>query len=242
MVDYSFEILTNCAMSRISKAIICLIFICPFIEGFRYSDTNLVECKAFSTNNSIESKVTTKKGLNGQNYITISLTNKGKAIDKIDSIEVLIKQSSKNNEQTQIMVGGTCMGRTPIKQSDASDTRSETATFLLTKHNQNNYTLVGILTWNTFMPYIHYNSQKDIVIKAFGEKKPIKPGETIYFERIVETQNDSWQDLMFNYGEEIAKEHQIKPKKSLELKGWSTWDYYGRVYDTKENSPRIWIV
>ena len=234
MVDYSFEILTNCAMSRISKAIICLIFICPFIEGFRYSDTNLVECKAFSTNNSIESKVTTKKGLNGQNYITISLTNKGKAIDKIDSIEVLIKQSSKNNEQTQIMVGGTCMGRTPIKQSDASDTRSETATFLLTKHNQNNYTLVGILTWNTFMPYIHYNSQKDIVIKAFGEKKPIKPGETIYFERIVETQNDSWQDLMFNYGEEIAKEHQIKPKKSLELKGWSTWDYYGRVYDTKD--------
>ena len=182
----------------------------------------------------IESKIKKKNGANGQYYYEISLINYGQEVDKIDSIIIVLKQPENLKEKKQLMFGGSCMGRTPIKQSNSVDTQSETGMFLMTKYNETSFALVGVLTWNIFMPYIHYNNENDIVIRAIGEKKSIKPGETISFERIVEIKNESWQDLMFNYGEEIAEEHKIKAKEPLQLKGWSTWDYYGRVYDTKD--------
>jgi hypothetical protein len=39
---------------------------------------------------------------------------------------------------------------------------------------------------------------------------------------------------MFNYGKENAKEHKIKAKEHLQLEGWSTWDYYGSVYNNRD--------
>ena len=102
------------------------------------------------------------------------------------------------------------------------------------KINEYKFSLTGILTWNTFLPYIYYDVEKGIIVKADGEGKPINPGETIVFETIYQDTNESWQDLLFEYGEEIGKVHNIEPKEPLQLKGWSTWDYYGRVYDTKD--------
>jgi alpha-galactosidase len=188
----------------------------------------------YSENKSIESKIVIKKGGNGQKYIDISLSNHSQMIDRIDSIKVVLRQTGNADQKKPIIFGGTCMGRTPIKQSDGFDTQSESGMFLMTKYNEKSYTLVGVLTWNIFMPYIQQDNENYIVIKAIGEKKPVKPGESIPFERLVENEDDSWQDLMFNYGEEIAKVHKIKAKEPLQLKGWSTWDYYGRVYDTKD--------
>lgn len=221
-------------MRKIFRVFAGFLFISIFFVGCYFKTINTIDVNVYSTNNTIVSKVTTKSGANGQKYIEISLTNNSKETDKIDSIEIIIKQPSNADKGSKSMFGGTCMGRTSLKQSDANDTKSETGTFLMTKLNENSYTLIGVLTWNTFMPYIRNNSQNNISIKAYGEKKPIKPGETIKFEKLVQTKNESWQDLMFNYGEEIAKEHKIKAKESLQLKGWSTWDYYGRVYDTKD--------
>ena len=132
------------------------------------------------------------------------------------------------------MFGGTCMGRTPLKQSIASDSLSNSDTFLMIKHNENRFSQVGVLTWNAFLPYIHYNIKKGIVITANGENKPINPGETLEFEKLVLSEGDSWQDIMLNYGKEIAKEHKIKTKDLIYFKGWSTWDYYGRIYSTKD--------
>ena len=132
------------------------------------------------------------------------------------------------------MYGGTCMGRTPISQSLATGGNGKSDTFQMMALCKNNYSLTGVLTWNTFLPYIHYDSKKGIVVTADGEGKPIKPGETIEFEKILLDDNVSWQDLLLDYGKEIAVEHDIKPKEPLKIKGWSTWDYYGRVYNTKD--------
>jgi len=86
------------------------------------------------------------------------------------------------------------MGRTPIKHSNSLDYQSESGMYLMTKYNENKYGLVGVLTWNIFRPNI-YNKGNDIVIKAFGEKKPVKPGESILFEKIIDIKNESWQDI-----------------------------------------------
>jgi len=207
--------------------------ILAFLLGCSDIKMDLVNVRLSTSQNSTESKVIIDKGESGQKYIRISLTNKGQKTDSIHSIEIVIKQNSVIFDK-KLLYGGTCMGRTPLKQSNASDTISNSDTFLMIRHNENTYSQIGILTWNTFLPYIHYNIEKGYVIRANGENKPINPGETLEFEKLILSESDSWQDIMFNYGREIAKEHKIKTKKPLYFKGWSTWDYYGRVYNTKD--------
>jgi alpha-galactosidase len=210
----------------------CLVIL-AFLQGCSDIKKNFVNVKLSTSQNSTESKVSIDNGESGQKYIRISLTNKGKKTDYINSIEIVIDQKSVVHN-TRLLYGGTCMGRTPLKQSVASDTLSNSDTFLMIRHNKNSFSQIGVLTWNTFLPYIHYNIKKGVVITANGESKPINPGETLEFEKLVISENDSWQDLMFSYGKEIAKEHKIGTKEPVYFKGWSTWDYYGRVYSTKD--------
>ncbi len=220
-------------MWKLVRYVCCVFGLVALMQSCVSSNDKMVHVKLYSNNKSIESTVLVENGIAGQKYIRISLKNTGKEIDRIDSIEVEIQPEISVNKNAQLMYGGTCMGRTPIKQTTTSDSKSKSGTFLMVKHDEKSYSNIGILTWNTFMPYIHY-SKKGFVITAVGENKPIKPGETIEFEKIILTKGESWQDLMFGYGTEIAKEHNIKPKEPVNLKGWSTWDYYGRVYDTKD--------
>ena len=220
-------------MWKLIRIVCCLFIALALLQSCENSNKKLVEVILYSKNKSIESTIQTENGKDGQKYVRISLTNTGKEIDRIDSIEVTIEPLLTINKNTQLMYGGTCMGRTPIKQSTTGDTKSKSGTFLIIKHNEKSYSNIGILTWNTFIPYIHFRN-KSFLITAVGENKPIKPGETIEFEKIILTNGESWQDLLFNYGTDIAKEHKIKAKEPVNLKGWSTWDYYGRVYDTKD--------
>ena len=222
-------------MLKMSKLIFCLFFILSVAEScfYTYPQSYPINCVIYSEKKSIVSKISLKKGEKGQEYYEISLINRGQEVDKIDSIEITLNLKGKNDTELPIVFGGTCMGRTPLKQSNSLDNQSESGMYLMTKYNENRYGLVGVLTWNIFRPNI-YNKENDVVIKAFGEKKPIKPGSSILFEKIIKIKNESWQDLLFAYGEEIANEHKIEPKESLQLNGWSTWDYYGRVYDTKD--------
>ena len=220
-------------MWKLVRYVCCVFGLLALLQSCENSNKKLVEVTLYSKNKDIESTIQIENGKDGQKYVQISLTNTGKEIDRIDSIQIEIQPEVSVNKNDQLMYGGTCMGRTPIKQSTTSDTISKSGTFLMIKHAENNYSNIGILTWNTFMPYIHFRNNC-FMITAVGESKPIKPGETIEFEKILLTNGESWQDLMFGYGTEIAKEHNIKPKETVNLKGWSTWDYYGRVYDTKD--------
>ena len=58
----------------------------------------------------------------GDKWVTVkrNLTNKhGQEVDRIDSKEIVLKQSGAENEKTHLMFWGTCMGQTPIKHSNA---------------------------------------------------------------------------------------------------------------------------
>lgn len=222
-------------MLKMLKLIISLTFVVSIAEScfYTYPPTQSVDCIIYSEKKSFTSKIALKKGDKGQQYYEISLINRGQEVDKVDSIQITLHLGGEIDQELPLMFGGTCMGRTPIKHSNSLDYQSESGMYLMTKYNENKYGLVGVLTWNIFRPNI-YNKGNDIVIKAFGEKKPVKPGESILFEKIIDIKNESWQDILFSYGDEIANEHKIKAKESLHLKGWSTWDYFGRVYDTKD--------
>jgi alpha-galactosidase len=216
------------------KYLFCIIIGALILQSCQDLKNEPIDVTLFTKNNSIKSAVEIKNSANGKKYVIISLKNEGVKMDYLDSIKVVLSPPNDIKKNSKIMFGGTCMGRTPISQSLANDGKNESDTFQMIKLSETSFSLTGVLTWNTFLPYIRYNYKEGVVITANGEGKPIKPGETIEFEKILLDSSNSWQDLMFRYGEEIAKQHAIKPKEILQLKGWSTWDYYGRVFDTKD--------
>lgn len=221
-------------MGSIIRNMFCLVLVEFLMFSCVDSKTNNVDIAIYSDNKSIKSELRIEKIDNEKKYIHISLTNMGDKADYIDSVKIVIKPFYKVDQNSRLLFGGTCMGRTPVKQTTIADTNSESGTFLLIKQDESTFIHTGILTWNTFLPKIRFDEHKGIMIFANGEHKPLQPGEKIQFEKILINNADSWQDILFDYGKEIAIEQNVQPKYLQHFKGWSTWDYYGRVYDTKD--------
>lgn len=220
-------------MKQKSKLILGIICAGLFLFGCNSYDKSAVNVKIMSAYGTINPEVIESINEKGEKCITISLTNRGDKADSIHSIQIELTPSLTLDNQTKVLFGGTCMGRTPLQISLASDTISRSGTFIMLNNNKC-YCLIGVTTWNTFLPYIRMNERSLVTIEANGEKRALQSGETLQFEKLVVTQGHDWQDMMFGYGKAIAVEHDIKPIKQKHLKGWATWDYYGRVYDNKD--------
>lgn len=171
--------------------------------------------------------------------VTVRFTNKGSKTEFIKYITIKLKNAPAFNENTKFLYGGYDMGRTPIQQCGYGEKQSTTETVFLAKNGDSDFFKVGILTWNIFRASIAFSQENGIIISADGENKPIKPGETIAFEKLLIEKGENWQDLLFAYGEQIAKVQNIQPKKIIQFKGWSTWDYYGQRFTNKEIEMNI---
>ena len=205
------------------------------LTGFsKANDFVNVTITTVSNRNTIKFSYKVGKWTKNANLISIQLTNSGTQTELVKDILVKINNTPSFNENAKFLYGGSCMGRSFIQQRGYDDSNTTTETVLLAKANKNQLYKVGILTWEIFQAKISHSKSKGISIAAQGENKPIKPGETINFERfIIETGTD-WQDMLYAYGEQIAKYHNIVPKKIIPFKGWSTWDYYGGNFTDKE--------
>ena len=124
-------------MLKMSKLIFCLFFILSVAEScfYTYPKSYPINCVIYSEKKSIVSEISLKKGKKGQDYYEISLINRGQEVDKIDSIEITLNLKGKNDTELPIFFGGTCMGRTPLKQSNSLDNQSESGMYLMTKYN-----------------------------------------------------------------------------------------------------------
>jgi len=205
------------------------------LTGFSQAN-NLVNVtvNTVSGSNTIKSSYTVEKWTKNTTLISIQLTNSGINTELVKDILVKINSAPAFNENTKFLYGGSSMGQTYLQQRTFNDSTTTTETVFLTKSDKNKLFKVGILTWDIFQAKISHTKSKGITISAKGENKPIKPGETINFEKfIVETGTD-WQDMLFGYGEQIAKYHNIAPKKIIPFKGWSPYDYYGGEFTDKE--------
>lgn len=209
-------------------------FLLLCLGGCQSPYKDLVEVTVYDQNQTIESKVTIEEGDDNSQFISIALTNHGDKTSYIDSLKIVVKAYGAGLEALELVYGGTCMGRTPIHRTSITDKSASSGTFLMAKNTDESYTHLGVLTWNIFLPYLSFDEETGFVIRVDGERKPLEPGETISFEKLVHSKGSSWQDLMFNHATNIAKEHNIKEKEQPHYKGWATWDYYGRNF-TKED-------
>jgi alpha-galactosidase len=222
------------------KIILIAYFLSFFTYGFSSSKKLLsVKVNTLSQNESVKARYTVSKWNKNSKLITIGITNDGDKTEYIKDIFIQLNNSPLVNENSLILYGSYQMGRAPVVQHGVSENENYSETVLLIKNKDHNYFKTGIVTWNIFRPIISLSKNQEITIFADGENKPIKPGETINFEKIVIESGNNWQDMLYNYGKQIAEAQKITSKKINQFKGWSTWDYYGQIYTDKEIESNI---
>ncbi len=209
----------------------CLLMLSAIAQN---SDFLIINVRTASNNNAVKSNYTVQKWTKNAKLVSISFTNSGTQTEIIKNITVNLNQTPAFSSTTKFLYGGSCMGRSFMQQRDYNDSTTTTETVFLAKADKNKLFKVGIITWEIFQAKIAFSKNKGVTIVAKGENKPIKPGQTINFEKIVIENGTDWQDMLYSYGEQIAKYYKITPKKIIPFKGWSTWDYYGGNFTDKE--------
>ena len=229
-------------MKKVFKTLTIIILV--FLYGCKnQKDLVTIKIKTDSQSETVKSNYTVEEWNENTKLISISFTNNGDKTELIKDIHITLNNAPQFGEQSKFIYGGSCMGRTPIQQRSYKDSiQLETETFLLAQNDQNVLYKVGILTWEIFQAEISFDKSQGVIVVANGENKPIKPGETIQFEKLVVENGENWQDMLYAYGEQIAKIHNIQPKKIIPFKGWSTWDYYGQRFTDKEIAMNIKLI
>ena len=218
------------------QAFFTSVFSClVMLTGFSQANTLLsVKINTASKSESVQSNYTVENWNKNAKLVSISFTNTGTKTEIIKNISIKLNDTPVFDTNSKFLYGGSCMGRSFIQQRDYNDNATTTETVFLAKADKNQLYKVGIISWNIFQAKIAFSKNSGLTIVADGENKPIKSGETINFEKIVVENGNDWQDMLFAYGEQIAKFHNIKLKKITPFKGWSTWDYYGGNFTEKE--------
>jgi len=219
-----------------SIIIACAVAALLFLFGCRDTGNMLsVEVNTQDKSENISTDYTVENWGRNSKLVSISLTNKGNKTEYINDILVKLNNTPVFDEKSKFLYCAYQMSsQTPIQQRGYNDDQLFTESLFMVKNAANKYFKVGVLTWEIFRASITFSKENGVTISAEGENKPIKPGETIEFEKFVIETGDNWQDMMFGYGEQIAKIHSIKPQETGKWKGWGSWDYYGHNYTMED--------
>ncbi len=207
--------------------------------GFK-NPNNFLTVKVNSKSNNISSSYTIEKWGKNTNIVSIQITNNGTQTAKIENVEIKLNNAPVFNQNSKFMYSSHEMSSdNPIQIRGIDDKQLFTEMLFMTKIGDRSYYKVGILTWEIFRTNISYTKENGIVITAEGEGKPIKAGETILLEKLVFEQGENWQNMMYNYGQQIAKIQNIQPKEIGKWKGWGSWDYYGHNFTMEDIMSNI---
>lgn len=209
-----------------------------------YCADNLLTVKVRTASNSetVSAGFTVEKWNRHTKLFSITVTNKGNKTEVISDISVQLNYLPQFNTSSKFLYAGYDMSHNPIQQLGYNDKQTTTESVFLAKGGDDKFFKIGILTWEMFRASISFSKEKGITISAEGEGKPIKPGETLQFEKFVVEEGTNWQDMLFSYGKQIAKVHNISPKEIGKWKGWGSWDYFGHdftIEDIKSNMQQI---
>lgn len=179
------------------------------------------------------------KGPNGSRYLEISLSNKTGSVLNVDGLSLEFPWLLKVSGDLLVSSGGTVMNYWPGQIADPSSKKEniESGTYLMARQD-GGFSLVGFLTWNTFWSKLRFEGGR-VKISADGEGRVVRAGETVRLEKLWLADGPDWQDLLFAYADEIAREQQVKLKPQPNFVGWSTWDYYGRDWTAKNVTDNL---
>ncbi len=222
-------------MNIITKTILTAALICiatAFAEASPSWEGVTVNVKATKPVTSTQ-QVTQQE--DGFGRLKVTLANEGTESLTIEKITVRVPLIEKTTNETEVLFGGSDMGRTPVlRQSIGKFSKTSTSQFYaMVKLAEGDYLFAGSISWRIFMPNITIKDGA-YEITSNGEGKQLSPGQKIDYEQIVLTRSGDWYTLLNQFGAAIAKENKVGKLKDVTYNGWATWDYYGRVFTTDD--------
>jgi len=168
----------------------------------------------------------------GAQRLTISLTNTSGADLSLTGWTVEFPWVGLTGPDDRLSTGGWDMGRSEARVwSPAAAAKVTTGSYLLAR-DSGGYSLAAFTTWKTFNAKLRYAAGR-VIVTGEGEGRLLRAGETVALETVWLTTGADWQDLLFAYADEIARENHIRLNAPKPYVGWATWDYFGRnwTYD-----------
>ncbi len=164
---------------------------------------------------------------NGAQRLEITLTNTSGAELSLTSWTVEFPWVALAGPDDLLSTGGWDMGRSEARVwSPAAAEKVTTGSYLLSK-SAGGFSLAAFTTWRTFNAKLRYVSGK-VIVSGDGEGRLLRGGETVALETVWLKSGADWQDLLFAYADEIARENHIRLNAPKPYIGWATWDYFGR--------------
>ncbi len=163
----------------------------------------------------------------GAQRLTIRLTNTSGADLSLSDWTVEFPWVRLSAPDDRLSTGGWDMGRSEARVwLPAAAEKVSTGSYLLSK-SAGGYSLAAFTTWRTFNAKLSYMAGR-VIVKGEGEGRLLRAGEIAALETVWLTSGSDWQDLLFAYADEIARENRIRLNAPKPYIGWATWDYFGR--------------
>ena len=171
--------------------------------------------------------------------IELDIINQSGKKQEVENISFNLDIGHTISKDAQIMLGCTDMGRKPTMVfSNAKEIKYDSKNFVVVKEGDQ-YTLAGLLSWNTFLPSFTI-SNDSIHVEALGDGKLVSDNNEIDFEKIIVLRGDNWASLLDQYGKLIFQENKKRElKPDAVFSGWATWDYYVRDFTSKDVDDNI---
>jgi len=186
-------------------------------------------------NAGLTTNTTWREGAGGARILEVVLQNDRNEPIALERAQVEIPWLGAVHAKLLISTGGTTMATSPTQVVDVANHGAgaiTSGTYLLAK-NDDRYHLAAFVSWRTFWSKLSY-ADGSIVASADGEGRILQPGERVSLETIRFSAGDDWQNLLFGYADELARQLDKKMKPRPSYVGWSTWDYYGRNWTAED--------
>jgi len=214
----------------------------PIRVAVRVSDASDANDASHANDTSHASDARTAAG----QYVQVSITNTSDRDITLGWLTAEFPYARPEGENALIATGGWDMGvsETRIRPAATTD-KLETGAFLATLPDDasavsaaaaasaGDSTLAGFVTWKTFDSRLLWKA-RTLVIRADGEGRVVKPGETVSMEKVWLANRGNWQDLLFAYADRIAAENHIHLNHPKPCAGWATWDYFRRNWTSDD--------
>jgi len=195
-------------------------------------------------NNDIKTEVQTTAIAKDKIFL-ISLDNETGKNQNLKTINIIITPEALVADGTTYVKGADQMGDhegqmmqyAAGKKADYKNSNM----YLMFKRGEEDYLLVGVITWRTFL--VNITTKDGIInIEGDGDNKEIKSAGRVAFDKVVYLQDKSWQYLLEKYADLIAKENNVSAPKKTTWTGWSPWDFYVQKFlaeDVEINTDAI---
>ncbi|MDQ8200529.1 alpha-galactosidase [Pelagicoccus enzymogenes] len=164
----------------------------------------------------------------GGRTLTVTLHNEGDEDVRLESVETRFGWGGEPSGETLVATGGTTQFRHPTRVTEAAHWPATSASFLLRKDGDR-HLLAGLLGWRKFYTELSFDAG-EVSVKTFGEQKRIRPGSVVTLESIWLEESESWEGLLYRYGDQIAAANEVKLPEKEQIVGWANWDYYGKHF------------